>query len=355
MPDGDVGTSRPAASYEPGAATVAATVAACVGCATQLAPALLACPSCGTLVHAAELTRLAAIAEEADRNGDLPAAAAAWRDALELLPPSAPQHAAVATRLDDVTRRIDAAPRVRPAATAAEGSWLRRGWGAISAAVVVLLSKAKLLLLGLTKAKTLLSMLAFAGVYFRLYGWPLAAGFVVSIYIHEMGHVAALARYGIRAGAPMFIPGLGAFVRLKQAPLNAREDARVGLAGPEWGLGAAAGALVVFLLTGLPVWGAIAGLGAYLNLFNLLPVWQLDGARGFRALSRPQRWTAAGVTALAGLLASQPLLYVVAAVGGYRAWRSREEAADGRAFVTYLVLVASLTAIVAATASVARR
>ena len=351
MPDGDVGTSRPAASYEPGAATVAA----CAGCATQLAPSLLACPSCGTLVHAAELTRLAAVAEEADRNGDLPAAAAAWRDALELLPAAAPQHAAVATRLDDVTRRIDAAPRVRPSAATTDGSWLKRGWGAISAAVVVLLSKAKLLLLGLTKAKTLFSMLAFVGVYFQLYGWPLAAGFVASIYIHEMGHVAALARYGIRAGAPMFIPGLGAFVRLKQAPLNAREDARVGLAGPEWGLGAAAGALVVFLITGIPVWGAIAGLGAYLNLFNLLPVWQLDGARGFRALSRPQRWTAAGATALAGLLASQPLLYVVAAVGGYRAWRSREEAADGRAFVTYLVLVVSLTAIVAATASVARR
>ena len=168
-----------------------------------------------------------------------------------------------------------------------------------------------------------------------------------------MGHVAALARYGIRAGAPMFIPGLGAFVRLKQAPLNAREDARVGLAGPEWGLGAALIAVAVYLATGTPVWGAIAGLGAYLNLFNLLPVWQLDGARGFRALSRAQRWTTVGVMAGAGLLASQPLLYVVAAVGAFRAWRSPVEAADRRAFVTFLVLVAALTTIVASTAKVA--
>ena len=255
----------------------------------------------------------------------------------------------------DPGRDLIAKPEQSAAVKAADGSWLKRGWGAISAALVVLLSKAKLLLLGLTKAKTLLSMLAFVGVYFRLYGWPLAAGFVVSIYIHEMGHVAALARYGIRAGAPMFIPGLGAFVRLKQAPLNAREDARIGLAGPEWGLAAAAIAFAVFLVTRVPVWGAIAGLGAYLNLFNLLPFWQLDGARGFRALSRQQRWMAAGATAVAGLLATQPLLYVVAAVGAFRAWRSPEEAADRRAFVTYVALVALLTAIVAATASVAHR
>ena len=62
-------------------------------------------------------------------------------------------------------------------------------------------------------------MFAFFGVYWSIYGWPLALGLVVSIYIHEMGHVAMLRRLGIAAGAPLFIPGMGAVVMLKQHSL----------------------------------------------------------------------------------------------------------------------------------------
>jgi len=112
-----------------------------------------------------------------------------------------------------------------------------------------------------------------------------------------MGHVAMLRRYGIRASAPMFIPGLGALVRLEQYPHTPAEDARVGLAGPMWGLGAAAIAWGVYTLTGWPAWGAIARVGAWINLFNLIPVWQLDGSRAFVALCRSERWVAVGALA----------------------------------------------------------
>ena len=54
------------------------------------------------------------------------------------------------------------------------------------------------------------------GVYWQLWGWKFALGFVLALYVHEMGHVAALRRYGVRASAPMFIPLLGAFVRLEE-------------------------------------------------------------------------------------------------------------------------------------------
>ena len=97
---------------------------------------------------------------------------------------------------------------------------------------LLILTKGKLVLLGLTKLNTLLSMLVSIGVYWALYGWKFGLGFVLSIYVHEMGHVMALARYGIPASPPMFIPGFGAFVRLKAYPASAGEDARVGLAGP---------------------------------------------------------------------------------------------------------------------------
>lgn len=326
---------------------------ACVGCGTQLAPALLVCPGCGALAHAAELNALAARAERAETSGELSASAAAWRRALELLPPSAPQHAAVAARLDDVSRRLQAAPALSGANGAGAGE-RKQGWrAAAGGSLVVLLSKAKLLLLGLTKLKTMLSMLAFVGVYWGLYGWPLAVGFVLSIYVHEMGHVAALSRLGIRASAPMFIPGFGAFVKLEQPLRSTREDAIVGLAGPMWGLGAALTAYAVYLATSAGIWGAIASLGAWVNLFNLMPVWQLDGARGFSALSRPQRWAACLTAVGAAFLARQPMLWIVGGIGVWRAFQANDEPGDRRALATYVGLVVSLAAIWLATLSAA--
>src|SRR2546426_6131304 len=60
---------------------------ACPHCGTQIAPALLACPSCQRLVHSDDLKRLAAEAERTAQDGDMSAALVAWREALELLPP----------------------------------------------------------------------------------------------------------------------------------------------------------------------------------------------------------------------------------------------------------------------------
>src|SRR3979490_2152904 len=115
---------------------------------------------------------------------------------------------------------------------AADTPWWRRGALGVVSVALLLLSKLKFLLLGLTKASTLISMFAFFGVYWSIYGWPLALGLVLAIYIHEMGHVAMLRRLGINAGAPMFIPGVGAFVMLKQHIGDPLTDSKVGLAGP---------------------------------------------------------------------------------------------------------------------------
>src|SRR5215510_769086 len=118
------------------------------------------------------------------------------------------------------------------------------------ALAVLVVTKGKLLLFGLTKIGTLFSMLATLGLYWTRWGFAFALGFVVSIYIHEMGHVDALRRCGIAASPPMFIPGFGAFVRLKQRVLNPIEDARIGLAGPVWVLAAAVVAYVIGMISG---------------------------------------------------------------------------------------------------------
>jgi Zn-dependent protease len=258
--------------------------ARCDGCGSDVAAGMLVCPSCQRFVHASTLNQLKRDADNAARAGDRAAEIAAWRSAAALLPPESRQYAAVAEKLSALTRETRP-----PGATGVHKSGPWRWLGGLASAGAVLLTKGKFLLLGLTKATTLFSMLLAFGVYWTAWGMWFAAGLVLSIYVHEMGHVAALRRYGIPATAPMFIPGVGAVVRLGMTPLAPHEDARIGLAGPIWGLGAALAALIASRAGGGPMLRAIAHVGAWVNIFNLLPVWQLDGNRGFRALSRPQR------------------------------------------------------------------
>ncbi len=247
-------------------------------CGTEVADALLACPACHRLVHADYLKGLAAAAEAAARRGDPVEEIANWRRALDLLPPGSRQAAQVGAKVEALSARAanpfqpdpsaplaagTAALPAGAAAGAAAGAGAgdaerRRVWGARGALVTgltFLATKAKLLLLGLTKATTLFSMLLSVGVYWTVFGWRFAVLLVLSIYVHELGHVAALRRYGIDAAAPMFIPGFGALIRLRQHPANPREDARIGLAGPLWGCGAAAAAYLGFVLG----WGCRCG------------------------------------------------------------------------------------------------
>ncbi len=292
-------------------------------CGTEVATSLLVCPACRRLVHAGTLKDLAERAETAARRGDSQAALGHWRSSLELLPAGSRQFAAVSERIAALVQSVESAPRHIPAS----GRW--KWLAALGPAglliwkfkflLVALLTKGKLLLLGLTKAGTLASMFAAVGVYWTIWGLWFALGVVLSIYVHEMGHVAALRRYGIAATAPMFIPGVGAFVRLKQAHLAPREDARIGLAGPMWGLGAAAAALAGAHLGGGGMWIAVARTGAWINLFNLLPVWQLDGSRAFASLTRAHRWLATAALAAAWGITGDGVVLLVLIVAGFRA------------------------------------
>ena len=228
---------------------------ACPQCGTQLAASLLVCPGCGALVHADELKRLA---DEAARAAQPADALAAWRRAHALLPPGSRQRELIEGKIDALARLPENAPATPP--PAADPHAPKSLWGRIIGslgivgvlllkfkfALLFILTKAKLLLLGLTKMSTLLSMFVSFGVYWSLWGWQFAAGFVLSIYIHEMGHIAMLRRLGIPCTAPMFIPGFGALIRLRANLPTAREEALVGLAGPMWGLGAAVAAFALF-------------------------------------------------------------------------------------------------------------
>jgi Zn-dependent protease len=201
---------------------------------------------------------------------------------------------------------------------------LKRWFGPIGAALVLLATKLKALLLLLPKLKlftTSWTMLVSIAAYTLLFGLPFAVGFVVLLLIHEMGHVIQLRREGVEASAPMFIPFLGAVIAAKSMGKDAAAEARVGLAGPILGSVATLVPLAIWLATGDEFWRALAFIGFFLNLFNLLPVVPLDGGRAMAALS-PWAWWL-GYAGLIGLTIAfpSPIMLLILLFGGVESWR----------------------------------
>lgn len=130
------------------------------------------------------------------------------------------------------------------------------------------------------------TMLLMIWIYTMRWGWKFAVGFVLLLLVHECGHLIVAKKFGLKVGAPVFIPFMGAFIALKEAPRNAWMEACVGIGGPILGsLGALACNMVGELLN-QPLFFALAWFGYFLNLFNLTPVGMLDGGRIVTALSR---------------------------------------------------------------------
>src|SRR5438552_1957985 len=158
----------------------------------------------------------------------------------------------------------------------------------------VLLLKFKALLIPVLKFFPLLlktggTMFLTIWLYAQAWGWWYALGFVLLIFIHECGHLLAAKRVGLKVGAPVFIPFLGAFIALKEAPRNAWIEAQVGIGGPILGALAAGLCGLIYLATGKPIFCGLAYMGFLQNLFNLAPVGFLDGGRIVTALS-PWLW-----------------------------------------------------------------
>jgi len=202
----------------------------------------------------------------------------------------------------------------------------RAAAGAAGAGLLFVLGKAKLfgLLAGLVKFKTLATMLLSIGAYAVEWGWLFAAGFVLLIFVHEMGHAVAMRLEGIPAGAPVFIPFVGAFVAMQGQPRDAAVEARVAMAGPVAGSLAAWATLWAGVELDQPLLRALGHTAVLINLFNLIPVSPLDGGRIVTAFTRTY-WVigyAVGIGAL--VVTRSPLLLIVLLVGLWslvRRWR----------------------------------
>ncbi len=217
--------------------------------------------------------------------------------------------------------------------------FIKRTLGPVIAAIVAFAAKFKTLLVLLPKLKlfaTAGTMFVSIAAYAWLWGVPFAAGFVALLLVHEMGHVIALRREGIRASAPMFIPFLGAVITARSLGDNALAEARVGLAGPILGSIGSAACILIWHATGNDLWRALAFTGFFLNLFNLLPVVPLDGGRAMAAMA-PWMWFL-GFAALIPLLFvfHNPIMLIILIFAGIetmRRWKARR--AGGEAEQSY--------------------
>jgi Zn-dependent protease len=240
---------------------------------------------------------------------------------------------------------------IQPGSGRPQRPGLRKRLSAALAALVAVAAKAKTLLLLLPKLKLLAtfgSALVSIGAYALLWGLPFAAGFVALLFLHELGHVIQLRREGVKASSPMFIPFLGAVISARSLGRDAAAEARVGLAGPVLGTLASLVPLAIWLATGSDFWRALAYVGFFINLFNLLPVLPLDGGRAMAALT-PWMWLAgfAGLVALAFYFPN-PILLLVIIFGGLESWRrwKLRDTPEGR---TYHAVRARTRALVAIT------
>lgn len=119
-----------------------------------------------------------------------------------------------------------------------------------------------------------------------------SAAFVValfaSIVLHELGHALTARRYGIGT-ADITLYLFGGVARLRRMPRSAGPELLIALAGPAVNFAIALGLVAVIALTevlGVPApfpW-MVLSLNLGLGLFNLLPVFPMDGGRVLRAL-----------------------------------------------------------------------
>jgi Zn-dependent protease len=149
---------------------------------------------------------------------------------------------------------------------------------AILAAIVTKGGYLLVLLFKIPAAATLITGAISFGAYAWVYGPWVAVAFVAMLFVHEMGHVLEIRRQGMQATAPIFIPFLGAAIFQRSHPTTAVKQAEIGIAGPIAGTIGATAAFALYGATHNPVFLLAAAIGFGLNLLNLIPVWQLDGA-----------------------------------------------------------------------------
>jgi Zn-dependent protease len=309
----------------------------CPQCGNSVSLGMLACPHCHALIHGEELLRLSTSAKALEADNNPVQAQQVWLQALKLLPRDSTQAQWVRERVASLQRTLPASPPPKP-------SWATR-LGPL-APIAIFLAKSKGLLLALFKLKFLLSLGTFVAVYWALYGMKFGVGFALLILLHEMGHYLDIRRRGLPADMPVFLPGLGAYVRWEGLGITRKTRAEVSLAGPFAGLVGAAICALLYLRTSYGLWAVLGHSSAVLKVWNLTPVWVLDGGQAANALAKLERIILLAVALILWLVAGQGIFFLVAAGFTYRLFTKDLPPLPSRAtLIYYLTLLAAYAAL----------
>ena len=257
--------------------------------------------------------------------GQLPAARQQWHLLLQLLPAESASHTSVEREIAKLDARMEAALAPKPEP--------KPGWGQRLGPIGVTIAAL------LTKSKFLLSMLSFVGLYWAMFGWPFAVGLSASVLIHEMGHYIVVRLFGLKAELPMFLPGLGAYVKWQGTDVSAETRAQISLAGPLFGFFSGLLAYALYLTTHLQVCLVVAQFAGWMNLLNLTPIGMFDGGKAMDAIGKQQRLAILLLCGALAFMLHQWVFGVVAAGAAYRLWKQDFAAVSERIGYYFIALV----------------
>jgi len=158
-------------------------------------------------------------------------------------------------------------------------------------------------------------------VYSVMFTVEFALALVGVLVFHEYGHLRAMKKFGIPTKGMYLIPFVGGLA-VGDAPRTRWEDVYISMMGPVFGLLMTLAFYIVYLITNSHFAGLVASTSALLNLFNLIPVYPLDGGRVVKSLVFSGR----NYLALIALLVISALCFVLA-------WKM------GLYFITFFIVI----------------
>jgi Zn-dependent protease len=161
-----------------------------------------------------------------------------------------------------------------------------------------------------------------------------------------MGHFIDIKRRGLPADMPMFLPGLGAYVKWNGLGVSVEARSAISLAGPFAGALAAGVCYLLWHQTGYGLWAALARTGAWFNALNLIPLWIFDGRSATNALSKLERAVVLAVSAALGYALGEWVFALVAAGMGIRLFTRDVPEEPSNAIAAYFVAVITALAMI---------